>query len=446
MRLDHPIFRQPLAPRIEWTEIDTPESYRGWPGGRELGARLKVWKVHDGEFPQIDVGLVCDPYGWEDTPDCEWISSGVNSKGPESVALGRVGNFFHWGFFGDPSLMTESAKEVFVNTVCWMSRFDGQRPLQRPKAAQSREWALVYVGYIRELGDRDTTFTSHGPDGEKKQTAQEFLRGLFPAQVLEAAGQGEGKLDAGRIEKYYLDHFEWLIPGTQSFVVDEDARALAPSNRRREFLDALAQRLEAAPGDELAARCVKRYLELPPACGDVAAWLRQHRDRLYFTDVGGFKWRLPPDDLVPRTGRAPLPPEPTAANPVVATAAVEPARVAASDTFALVVRVRTAPTWHIYAHDAEGTPVAATRLALDLPAGIESAGEWIHPTARADGTSGAAILAGDFEFRLPLRAAAGAVAGKRTLRCTLSYQCCDPFRCRPPESLDVECELSIVRD
>src|SRR5262252_9350531 len=101
MRLNHPIFHDPLEPKIELTEIATPETYHNWPDGRALGAKMQAWKVHDGEFPKIDVGMVSDPYGFEDTPDAEWISSGVNSKGPNSVALGRVGNFFHWGFFGD---------------------------------------------------------------------------------------------------------------------------------------------------------------------------------------------------------------------------------------------------------------------------------------------------------------------------------------------------------
>jgi hypothetical protein len=307
---------------------------------------MKVWKVHDGEFPKIDVGMVSDPFGWEDSPDCEWISSGVNSKGPNSVALGRVGNFFHWGFFGDPSLMTESAKRVFVNTICWMKQFDGQRPILPHKASQSRDWAFVYAGYIRELGDRDTTFTSHGPDGEKKQTAQEFLRTLFPAEVLAAAGQGEGKLDADKIETYYRDHLEQLIPGQPSFVVDPDVVALGVSNRKPELLDRLADRLAADPKDAIALRCVERYLDLPTPRPDVVVDPRERDQLAQRTSAAPLAPSSRPAG--PRAPRPELPAEPSAAKPVVATASVDPASLAPSTT-ATRGHVRTAPTWHITA-------------------------------------------------------------------------------------------------
>jgi len=444
MRLDHPIFHVPLETKLDWSEIATPENYRNWPGGRDLPARMKVWRVHDGEFPAIDVGMVSDPFGYEDSPDCEWISSGVNSKGPNSVALGRVGNFFHWGFFGDPSLMTESGKRVFVNTICWMKQFDGQRPILPAKASQSRDWAFVYVGYIRELGDRDTTFTSHGPDGEKKQTAQEFLRTLFPAEVLAAAGQGEGKLDADKVEAYYREHLEQLVSGQKGLVVDADVVELGVSNRTPEILDRLAERLTTDPKDALALRCVERYLDLPKPKPDVVAWIRANRDRLYFSDVGGFKWRLPPDKLVPRAPRAETPVEPSAAKPVVATASVEPAKLAPGATAKLVVHVRTAPTWHIYPREATGTPNAKAELTPTLPAGLATAGDWIDPESHPDAISRIAILEGAFDFALPIRVADDAVSGRRKLRCKLAYQCCDPFMCRPPESLEVECEVVIA--
>jgi hypothetical protein len=52
---------------------------------------MKVWKVQNKSFPEIDPGLVFDPYGFGDSPDAEAISSGLNSKGPDAVALGSSG-------------------------------------------------------------------------------------------------------------------------------------------------------------------------------------------------------------------------------------------------------------------------------------------------------------------------------------------------------------------
>ena len=451
MRLDHPIFRQPLQPNLELVSIDTPEQYRHWPGGRELGPQIEAWKVHDGTFPEIDVGLVSDPYGFEDTPDAEWISGGLNSKGPGSVALGRVGNFFHWGFFGDPSLMTESAKEVFVNTICWMAQFDGQQPILRWKSGQARDWALVYVGYVHEMGDSDNVFTTYSSEGTIERTAQEFLRDLFPADVLEDAGQGPGKLDADLLENYFLANLEYLMPGEKGMVVDEDVRSLGVSNRKPEFLTVLADRLEQDPADPIALRCAERYLPESAASGaELVLWLRENTDRLYFSDVGGFRWFERPDGISPRAIEvlaAPVqeelfPHEPSNSNPVVAAASIEPVAVEPGGEFTYTVHVRTAPTWHIYPADAGPSPNSPTVLQLILPEGIETVGDWEQPEVRRDPLSGSAVLEGEFEFRQKLRMDSAADGEARKIRCVISYQCCDPFRCLPPAALEVAAELA----
>src|SRR4030095_11781576 len=124
MRSEHEIFKGPLPVKIEFTEIATPKNYLNFPEGKNLPAKLKVWKVHDGEFKEgggVDVGLVCSP-DIEEAPDGEWISGGVNSKGPNSLAIGRQGNLFLWGFYGAPDRLTESAKRVFLNSICYIKQ------------------------------------------------------------------------------------------------------------------------------------------------------------------------------------------------------------------------------------------------------------------------------------------------------------------------------------
>src|SRR5262249_22936988 len=94
-------------PGGEWP---TPEIYRHWPSREKLGKTIKVWKFQTKKFPEVDLGMVADPYGFEDSPDAEVIASGLNSKGPYSVALSRHGNFFQWGFSAQPSDMTPEAR------------------------------------------------------------------------------------------------------------------------------------------------------------------------------------------------------------------------------------------------------------------------------------------------------------------------------------------------
>ncbi len=77
------------------------------------------------------IGLVSDFNGFLDSPDTEVLSSGVNTKGPSSVAIGRHGNFLQWGFAASPTWMTDEAKLVFVNAIHYIAKFDGQAPVAR---------------------------------------------------------------------------------------------------------------------------------------------------------------------------------------------------------------------------------------------------------------------------------------------------------------------------
>jgi hypothetical protein len=276
MRLDHPIFQGPLARHIEFTEAVVPGNYRMYPEGRDLPETIQGWKVHEGEFPAIDVGLVSDPYGFEDSPDCEWISSGINSKGPLSMALGRQGHLFLWGFYGDPSRMTPSAQRVFLNTIVYMKGFDGAPILVRePKHA--RDYALMYSEMAKSLAN--------------DKGAAEWLRKRFPSELWESTGG-----DGDKLGEFYRTHLEFLHSTDQGFAVDPDLVALNVSNRKPEFFERVLERLDADAKDASARRLLSRYAPDasrmdPPV---LRKWLEENRQRLYFTDTGGFQWRISP--------------------------------------------------------------------------------------------------------------------------------------------------------
>lgn len=263
----HEIFQGPFPVDLQFEEADTPENYRHWPGGTELGNKLKVWKVQNKEFPAVDPGLVSDPYGFGDSPDAEVISSGINSKGPEAVALARHGNFFLWGFSGQPSDMTESGRNSFLNAICYIKKFDRKPPLVR-KTSSGRRWALVYAGYRKDYGDQD------------------FVKRLFPKALLEEFGA-----DGDKYLKYYQDNLEYLQPGENGFEVDTDVKQLGLSNRKIELLDRCATMLEQNDQAEHALRILKRYTTEDFGQPDEwRAWLERNRDRLFFTDTGGYKF------------------------------------------------------------------------------------------------------------------------------------------------------------
>ena len=62
--------------------------------------------------------------------------------------------------------------------------------------------------------------------------------------------------------------------------------------------------------------------------------------------------------------------EPDMEHPVASYAELSPRKVLAGETLDLVVHVKTAPTWHIYATKGSKGPGIPTALKLEMPKGI----------------------------------------------------------------------------
>ncbi|HWB13141.1 MAG TPA: protein-disulfide reductase DsbD domain-containing protein [Pirellulales bacterium] len=134
--------------------------------------------------------------------------------------------------------------------------------------------------------------------------------------------------------------------------------------------------------------------------------------------------------------------EPVGHKPVAAGVILAPSKLTAPDTATLLIRVKTAPGWHIYAVGQPAGTSQPTRLELSLPEGLEPDGDWVYPEAVAGG--GNAIYEGDFSFRRRLRLTEAAQPGRLKVGCQIAYQACDPFSCRPPETLRVETAVEVV--
>jgi hypothetical protein len=419
----HEVFRKPLKVDLPFENRAVPPNYRDWPGGDQLGPTIKVWKVQTRKFPEIDPGLVSDPYGFADSPDAEVISSGLNSKGPDSVALGRHGNFFLWGFAASPSEMTPEARKCFVNAVCYIKKFDGQRPFVR-KTSRGREWALLNARLAEQYFDADFF----------KQAVPEDLRRRF------------GK-DSAKYIRYYTENLESIRLVGQCYAVDEDVKGLGLSNRKAELLEACVSMLERGDRSELARRLLERYTtERFTDAARWRRWLEANRRRLFFTDTGGFKFLVAPESLIGPSGRLAddSSPAPDARRPVVARAELSPTALHPGHEATLVVRVETAPSWHIYAVEGSNGPGIATTLKLRLPRGVEAEGEWSCPNAiRA--SDGQMAYEGKLEFRRKLRVGADAASGPIEVACDLGYQACDPRSCRAPAREELIAKAEVVR-
>lgn len=448
----HAIFNTPLKVNLVFEDIPTPKDYLSpiWAGEEPLGTTIKVWKVQTRKFPEIDPGLVSNPYGFTDSPDAEIISSGINSKGPESVALARHGNYFLWGFSGAPHDMTPDARKAFINSVCYIKKFDGQRPIVRKAGSgNTRQGALWQARYLRHLFDEEA-FKKDLPESIRNdptryaQQRAAFLKNAttsFPDEIRQAFGDDAEKYVAWTKEN--VEYLRFNGPGYDAkLIVDPDVKALGVSNRKIELLDRCVAELREGTNPERALRILKRYTnETFSDAPGWASWLEKNRDRLFFTEIGGFKWMVAPKTLIatsPRTTE-----RPDAKQPVVASAELSPAHARLGDTVDLILRFETAPSWHIYAVGSSTGPGVATNVTLDLPEGIEADGGWSYPESSFS-TDGQRIYAGSFEFRQRLRIKPGATLGPFEVACKLAYQACDPRSCRAPTKQTLKAAAEIA--
>ncbi len=295
MRLSHPLFRTPLAVDLPLVERPMPEGYCDWLDGVPLAATLPLWSVQEGRpGVDLDYGEVVDPYGFEDSPDCEWICGGVNSKGPAALAIGRQANRLFWGFSGDPSQMTPSARQVFLNAIVWIDGYAGQAPLETEREVTwlaGRESTLIDIGlYLHE--SKRVPGAAHVA----------HYRSQIPAGLLERCRDAPERMLAecrARIECLTVNLREREVERLFDPVLERHG----VSNRRPEFFDLLLRLLETPADFADAAALQARYLDpaVPRDAAGLRAWRDAHRDRLYFSDRFGYRWRIAPAGLKPRS-------------------------------------------------------------------------------------------------------------------------------------------------
>jgi hypothetical protein len=441
---DHDIFRTPLKVDLSFYDAPTPPQYSALSPDEMVGRTIKAWRVQNKNYPEIDPGMVSSPFGFDDFPDAEIISSGINDKTPGSVAIGRQGNFFLWGFSASPADMTPEARKCFINSVCYINNFDGQKPIaHKTNPWFGREYSLIYAYSVKEFWD-DKKLIQMFP--LLKQQPQRIAgvvaseRKLFEQSFSQAVRDKLGD-DPIKYSEWIRENYEWLFPDRSNpdyvqITVDEDVKSLELSNRRPELLTTCVAMIERGERADMAQRLLKRYTtEDFNTAGQWRSWLESARDRIYFDEVGLFKFVAVPQGIkpppkLPRT-RLSARTSPTRQHPVVVECECIPDHVRPGEIFTLVVRIETAPAWHITAVTGSKGPEVATSIDLEMPEKITAIGDWIYPEPILSAGE-RLIYEGTYEFRRQLRLSSDARAGFQPLACRLSYQACDRFSCKKP--------------
>ena len=277
----HEVFERPLEVQPEFEEWNTPGNYRRHPGGKLLPPKLKVWRIQ--RTDKTFGGVVSFSYGFEDSPDAEILVPGFN-EGKEYGAAGvsRHGNVLEWGFSAPPSQMTDAGRALFVNCICYARKFDGVAPLVRGTGLTHRMNAIRLGALIDVIKDKNFFSRAFGGDLGKR-----------------FEGDPEG------LVKAYGDGYELIYRDRSGFTIDEELKALGiASNRRPSTLERLIALLEDEKMAATARKLLARYTtESFETRGQWADWLARSRSRLYFSDVGGYKFRIAPEGYPVVPGR-----------------------------------------------------------------------------------------------------------------------------------------------
>jgi hypothetical protein len=270
--LSHEVYQGPfkVEPKIESRE--TPWNYHDRHLGTDkLPDKMKVWRVQE---PQRN-NVVSRGYGFLDSPDTEVIAAGFNTgKEYGGVGIGRHGSFLQWGYGASPSQMTEAGRRLFINCIHYIRHFDGQFPLVRRLSSQ-RLNAMRLARIINRISSSDQK--------------QFFLR-TFGEELYDKYGS-----DPNGLIRYYRENLVWVYRDGV-FRVDEELKSLGiESNRQLNSLERLIGLLEDESHAKTALELLRRYtIQSFGSAGQWQKWFAENKDRMFFTDVGGYKFMVAP--------------------------------------------------------------------------------------------------------------------------------------------------------
>ena len=277
--LDHEVFSRPFQVEPQFESIRTPGNYRGYPEGDRLPDQMKVRRIQN--TGKSIGGAVARSYGFTDSPDAEVLVLGVNTaKEYGAVGIGRHGNVLLWGYAAPPAQMTDAGRKLFLNCIHYIHRFDGKGPLIR-KIAQHR------LNTIRLAPTQERYWRRRQKAKDPRVTVTPYIPDVITTQFLG---------DPNGLVQYYQDNIEFIYQDRQ-FRVDSELKSLGfHSNREMATLERLISLLQDEKHAPTARSLLTRYTnESFPEPQEWQSWFDQNKERIYFTDVGGYKFLVVPE-------------------------------------------------------------------------------------------------------------------------------------------------------
>jgi len=477
---EHPIFKGPFPVKMTIEERPTPEDafHYEYFLGHKTPETLPMWRVQTKGYQSdkgFRIGMVARPWGFEDSPDAESISSGVCAKTLDAVALGRHGNFFHWGFAASPEFMTDEAHAVLANAVVYISGFKGKgviarkyldRRATREYLKERKYYATreVYESRRKRNQDFDEQMMAKKAVAEAKKAKGEQLTPSDsmslnykpqPQQSFEEFLQRYHKdlyhkfgTNTEAYLKYYDENKDYFYSHDASYEisVDEDVKSLQIPYYDKRLLEKCIAMLEKGEDTEKARRILDRYTLADfntPA--EWRAWYEKYKNQMFFTETGGYYFMINTYDKNVEGNDYKKKALKKSYSRITTgeTDDITPVRVATGvisldgNRKEIVVKFRIHPGYHIYASVSEKDPFIGTVVEVQVPRGYSKVGELKMPSFNYYNESGTTIYTDEVMFVQEISG-----QGEGTAECFVTYQCCDAHICFPPvERMKVEAKL-----
>lgn len=477
---EHPIFQGPFKVTIKPVMKPTPaHAYEYAPMyGQVLEDEYPMFPIQKVGYEtkrDCRIGMVSRPWGYTDSPDAEYISSGVCAKSIDAVAIGRHANFFHWGFAASPKDMTEEGKILFLNSVAYMAQFNGKKPIAR-KLDDRMDDRATWKGrayFISEEGYNDYVKSEKAYNAQMKQISdsikavkaaggevdpmyQSFLNWKeVPITPRDTYSRQQGRElypyfgdNAELYKQYYAYNEPYMYYDYKSRQpkIDIEARELGIANNDIRILDKCISMLEQNIDAKKAQNILERYtLVRFGGAKEWREWFETYKDLMFFSEGGGFVWLIntydttvPGNDYSIRTlaentkEQAPAVSETDDRNPVALSASVS---TTADGQKEIIIRMKLHQGYHTYLSVSEKDPFIPTEIKIEVPQNITKVGSIILPPFRTMAT-GTTIFEGDCIFHQKIT---GNAKGKATI--SVSYQCCNNDVCLQPATKTMEVEL-----
>jgi hypothetical protein len=469
-RKDHEIFKGPFPVKMTIETKPTPEAafHYEYFLGKATPKSLPMWRVQTKGYVSdkgFRIGMVARPWGFEDSPDAEAISSGVCAKTLDAVAIGRHGNFFHWGFAASPEYMTPEAQTVLANAIVYISKYNGKGVIARKYL--DRRATREYLKEKKYLATKEA-FDSYAEMDQKfeeemlaekkkiaekkakneKLTAREEQMQSYetqPKQSFEDFLKKNQKelfskfgTNSAAYLKYYDDNKDYFYAEDASYVitVDEDVKSLGIPNNDKRLLEKCIAMLEKGQEADKAKRILARYTLLDyKTPGEWRSWYEKNKSRIFFTETGGYYFMVNTNDKsidgnnykkkTTEVSYHKIKPAETDDNNAVsvATGIIDKG----GDKKEVVVKIKIHPGYHIYAFVADVDPYIQTGLKIDLPDGYTKVGNLKKPSFKYFSDSGTTIYEDEVMFTQEISG-----SGQGEITCAVTYQCCDAHICFPP--------------